>query len=113
MFGTLDRTPPHWPKAPSTPAEASFPMPWSITGAASSARAVPQAAGEPAWQPYGTDANYMAFKDAPVAGTHLLPGMYTLHEEVVCRRRANGSFAWNWNIGLVSPPLPSKGSCGQ
>ena len=25
-----------------------------------------EAAGEPAWQPYGTNRSYMAFKDAPV-----------------------------------------------
>jgi para-nitrobenzyl esterase len=111
VFGTLDRTPPHWPKAPSTPAEAKLSDAMVDYWSSFIRAGRPQAAGEPAWQPYGTDANYMAFKDAPVAGTHLLPGMYTLHEEVVCRRRANGSFAWNWNIGLVSPPLPSKGSC--
>jgi para-nitrobenzyl esterase len=113
VFGTLDRTPPHWPKAPSTPAEAKLSDAMVDYWSSFIRAGHPEAAGEPAWQPYGTDANYMAFKDAPVAGTHLLPGMYTLHEEVVCRRRANGSFAWNWNIGLVSPPLPSKGSCGQ
>jgi para-nitrobenzyl esterase len=50
----------------------------------------------------------MAFEDAPRPKTHLLPGMYELKEQVMCRRRAQGGIAWNWNIGIVSPPLPAK-----
>jgi para-nitrobenzyl esterase len=34
-----------------------------------------------------------------------MPGMYELHEEAVRRRRATGKDPWNWNTGLVSPPL--------
>jgi hypothetical protein len=29
---------------------------------------------------------------------------------VVRRRRAAGDIAWNWNIGLLSPSLPSADS---
>jgi para-nitrobenzyl esterase len=55
----------------------------------------------------------MAFEDAPRARTHLLPGMYELHEEVVCRRRAQGGIPWNWNVGVISPPLPPDAEqCG-
>jgi para-nitrobenzyl esterase len=36
-----------------------------------------------------------------------MPGMYELHEEVVCRRRAAGNQPWNWNVGIVSPNLPA------
>ncbi len=32
-------------------------------------------------------------------------GAYALHEEVVCRRLHAG-VAWNWNVGVVAPPLP-------
>jgi para-nitrobenzyl esterase len=35
-----------------------------------------------------------------------MPGMYELNEQVVCRRRASGTQAWNWNVGIVSPTLP-------
>jgi para-nitrobenzyl esterase len=31
--------------------------------------------------------------------------MYELHDEAVCRRRANGSLPWNWNVGVISPVL--------
>jgi para-nitrobenzyl esterase len=34
--------------------------------------------------------------------------MYALHEAVVCRRRAVGDIAWNWNVGILSPPLPPQ-----
>ena len=39
-----------------------------------------------------------------------MPGMYKLNEAVVCRRRAAGDVAWNWNVGLAAPPLPPKAS---
>ena len=42
--------------------------------------------------------------------THLLPGMYELNEQVVCRRRAAGGIPWHWNVGLASPPLPRRGA---
>jgi para-nitrobenzyl esterase len=40
-----------------------------------------------------------------------MPGMYDLNEEVMCRRRAQGSQPWLWNVGVASPPLPPKGGC--
>jgi para-nitrobenzyl esterase len=67
---------------------------------------VPAAGGQPAWRPYGTARHYMAFAGSPRPGTHLLPGMYELNEQVMCRRRAAGGIPWNWNVGIVSPPLP-------
>ncbi|SPE31849.1 hypothetical protein SBA3_1820014 [Candidatus Sulfopaludibacter sp. SbA3] len=51
----------------------------------------------------------MAFKDLPNPGKHLLPGMYELNEEVVCRRRASGDVSWNWNAGLAAPIFPAAG----
>jgi para-nitrobenzyl esterase len=68
---------------------------------------VPSAPAQPAWRPYGTERAYMAFEAGPQPGTHLMPGMYELNEKVVCRRRAKGGIAWNWNVGLASPPLPA------
>jgi len=35
-----------------------------------------------------------------------MPGMFALNERVMCRRRASGDQAWNWNVGLVSPVMP-------
>jgi para-nitrobenzyl esterase len=51
----------------------------------------------------------MTFADAPRPGTHLMPGMYELNEQVMCRRRAAGGIAWNWNVGIIAPPLPAGG----
>ena len=50
----------------------------------------------------------MAFEDVPRPKTHLMPGMYELNEQVVCRRRAAGGIPWHWNVGLASPPLPPE-----
>jgi para-nitrobenzyl esterase len=68
---------------------------------------VPSASGQAAWRPYGTEQAYMAFEAGPQPRTHLMPGMYELNEQVVCRRRAKGGIPWNWNVGLASPPLPA------
>ena len=67
----------------------------------------PAATGQPAWPAYGSARAYMAFEDAPHAKTRLMPGMYELNEQVVCRRRAKGGIPWHWNVGLASPPLPA------
>ena len=88
----------------------SCPTRCSTTGRASRAAACRAAAGQPAWPAYGTERAYMDFADAPRPGTHLLPGMYELNEQVVCRRRAKGGIPWNWNVGIVSPPLPAAGA---
>ncbi len=53
----------------------------------------PEAAGAPAWQPYDSTAAYMHFTDVPVPSEHVMPGMFTLNEEVMCRRRASGDAA--------------------
>ena len=66
----------------------------------------PRAAGQPDWRPYGAAGAYMDFGKTPQMAQDLLPGMYPLVEAVVCRRRAAGNLQWNWNVGLVSPPLP-------
>jgi para-nitrobenzyl esterase len=50
----------------------------------------------------------MTFADSPTPAAHLFPGMYEFNEQVICRRRAEGSVAWNWNVGLLSPPLPAQ-----
>jgi len=107
VFGTADRTPPQWPKIPGAPAEAALSDAMSGYWAAFARDGTPSAAQQPTWQPYGTGRAYMAFADIPRPGTNLLPGMYIFNEQVVCRRRAKGGIPWNWNIGIVSPPLPA------
>ena len=108
VFNNLDRTPPHWPRIPDSAGEhalsdamADYWISFAKTGR-------PVAANAPAWPAYGSAQAFMHFTDAPHPETKLMPGMYTLNEAVVCRRRAGGKLGWNWNVGLASPKLPPK-----
>jgi para-nitrobenzyl esterase len=111
VFGTMDRTPPLWPKIPATQEEAKLSDAMLDYWSSFARTGHPQAQDAPAWQPFGTAQAYMDFTDAPHPADHLLPGMYALHEEAVCRRKAGGDQPWNWNVGIVSPPLPDRKSC--
>lgn len=106
LFGTMARTPAHWPKIPDTPAERRLSNAMIEYWASFAATGRPMAPGEPDWLPFGETGNYMDFTTAPHLSRHLLPGMYQLNEAVVCRRRTAGNVPWNWNVGLASPPLP-------
>ena len=114
VFGTLDRTPAYWPKAQPTAVEAKLSD--AMVGYWSSfvRSAVPRATDEPSWPAFGLSGGVMVFQAAPKEYDDLFPGMYALHEEVVCRRRASGDMAWNWNVGLLSPALPPQtAGCGR
>ena len=108
VFGTADRTPPAWPKVSAEPSETKLSQVMTSYWAAFARTGSMNAANLPHWDAYGSERSYMHFADTPQAGTHLLPGMYELHEQVVCRRLAQGGISWNWNIGLAAPPLPAK-----
>lgn len=114
VFGTFDGTPQLWPRIPNTDEEKklSDAMIGYWSSFARSGR--PTAEEEPAWPEYGSTGAYMDITSAPLPSTRLLPGMYRLNEEVVCRRRASGDQPWNWNVGLASPILPPQQSqCKQ
>lgn len=106
VFGTVARTPPLWPKVPSTPVETKLSDAMLDYWASFIRSTEPSAAGHAEWPAYGSTRAYMTFAGEPSTGTHLMPGMYELNEEVVCRRRASGAQSWNWNVGIVSPTLP-------
>ncbi|QAY78860.1 carboxylesterase/lipase family protein [Sphingosinicella sp. BN140058] len=106
VFGTLDGTPPRWPKVPDADRPLSDAMIGYWTSFARTG--VPQAPGAPAWPAYGKEGAYMRFAAAPEPAIGLMPGMYDLNEEVMCRRRAEGKYGWNWNVGLAAPKLPPK-----
>jgi para-nitrobenzyl esterase len=108
VFGTLDGTPPLWPKIPATPQEGSFSDAMIGYWSSFARTGKPQAANEPDWPAFGSTGAYMAFEETPKLSDHLLPGMYEFMEETVCRRRASGDIAWNWNVGLYSPKLPAQ-----
>ena len=108
VFGTPDRTGPRWPRVPDTERERALSeaMIGYWTGFARDG--MPMAAAAPAWHPYAHGGSYMWFHDVPTPATELMPGMFALNEEVMCRKRAAGSAGWNWNVGLAAPVLPPK-----
>jgi para-nitrobenzyl esterase len=112
VFGTFDGTPPLWPRVPATSRELALSdaMLDYWTSFARSAR--PQAPGAPDWPAFGSGGAYMHFTEGPQPATGLMPGMYQLNEEVVCRRKVMGTIPWNWNVGLAAPKLPPQsGQC--
>jgi para-nitrobenzyl esterase len=108
VFGTFDGTPPLWPKIPEAEQERRLSDAMIGYWSSFARTGKPQAANEPVWPPFGTTGAYMKFEEAPQPSEHLLPGMYEFIEETVCRRRASGDMAWNWNVGLYSPKLPAQ-----
>jgi len=113
VFGTMDRTPPNWPKIPATAQETGLSDAMLDYWTSFARDGKPRAAKETNWPVYGTDAGYMNFTDTPHPSKNLMPGMYALHEEAVCRRKAAGGTAWNWNTGLASPVLEKQDGCGR
>jgi len=107
VFGTAAHTPPLWPKVPSTPVETGLSEAMLDYWASFIRSSEPTAAGHAPWPAYGSTRAYMTFAGEPRAATHLMPGMYELNEQVVCRRRASGAQSWNWNVGMLSPTLPA------
>jgi len=107
VFGTTAATPPHWPKVPQTAQEQRLSDAMLSYWATFARDGVPRAQGEEDWRPYDGARSYMAFDDAPRmrAGP---PSGYDIHEDVVCRRRAQGGVAWHWNVGIIAPALPSR-----
>lgn len=110
VFGNLTKTPQFWPKIPATPQEQALSAAMLGYWTSFARDGVPAVPGQPRWPAYAAGRGYMAFDRVPRAGTHLLPGMYELNEAVVCRRRAKGGVPWNWNVGVIAPPLPPKDS---
>ena len=106
VFGTMDRTPPKWPKIPDTPAERALSDAMLDYWASFTRSGTPTTSSGPAWPAYGTDRHYLYIGERAEARQDLMPGMFALNETVVCRRRAAGGIAWNWNTGLASPKLP-------
>lgn len=105
-LGTADRTPPNWPEIPDTDAEKRLSAAMLAYWVSFARDGVPVAPDQPEWLSYGDARAYMTFDGQPRPGAHLMPGMFELVEEVVCRRRAQGDQPWHWNVGIVAPPLP-------
>ncbi|MGH8297499.1 MAG: carboxylesterase family protein, partial [Steroidobacteraceae bacterium] len=107
VFGTLDATPPLWPKIPASAREQALSQAMLDYWASFARTGRPRAVHEPDWPAFGSAGAYMHFTGAPHPAKDLMPGMYRLHEQVVCRRMAAGDQPWGWNVGLWAPKLPA------
>lgn len=113
MFGTLDAAVSPWPEPPRNRQERALSDTMMQYWASFARDGKPVAAGAPEWPAYGNSATGMVFNEVPKAVPGLARERFELHEEVVCRRRAAGTLQWNWNVGILSPPLPSQDkACG-
>ena len=105
IFGTMYTTPPNWPPLPNTGDERAFSDAMIAYWSSFVANGEPRAAHASDWTAYGSSRAYMHFRDTPHMEENVFPGMYELHEESVCRRKASDASPWNWNTGLISPVL--------
>lgn len=106
VFGTFDKTPPNWPAIPDTASERQFADSMLDYWTSFARTGRPTAADGPDWEPFAPGGRYMNFGDAPKLSWPFMPGMYDLHEKVVCRRRQDGSQSWNWRTGSLAPVVP-------
>ncbi|MBX3564039.1 MAG: carboxylesterase/lipase family protein [Sphingomonas sp.] len=112
MFGTIDRVSALWPAIPDTPGERALSTAMVDYWASFVKSGSPGAQRQPAWPAHNKRAAYMRFAGAPQLAADLFPGQYALHEQVICRRRAAGNVPWNWNAGVIAPPLaPATEKC--
>ena len=107
VFDTFDGTPPLWPKNAHTAEEDALAAAMGDYWTSFARTGRPQAKNAPDWPAYSPDARYMHFAATPTPARDLMPGMYDLNEKVMCRRRAAGTVAWGWNVGLWAPKTPA------
>ncbi|MET0308709.1 MAG: carboxylesterase family protein [Sphingomonas sp.] len=114
VFNTAANTPAGWPRIPDTAGERKFAAAMLDYWTSFARNAAPAATGAPAWKPFSAGGAYMAFADMPNLARSFMPGMFELHEEAMCRRRASGTQSWNWRIGSIAPELPQAVTqCGS
>jgi para-nitrobenzyl esterase len=107
VFDTFDGTPPLWPKNAHSPEEDALTRAMGDYWTSFARTGRPQAKSAPDWPAYAPGAHYMHFAATPTPERELMPGMYDLNETVMCRRRANGTTPWGWNVGLWAPKAPA------
>lgn len=103
VFGVLDAGLPNWPKIPDTAPERALSNAMIDYWTSFARDGKPVAKAAPAWKAYGSTRSYIHFTDVPRVETNLMPGMFELHESVVCRRRAEGKNGWLFNTGVAAP----------
>jgi para-nitrobenzyl esterase len=106
VFGSFGATPAGWPAIEDNAEERriSDAMLDYWTGFARDGR--PIASNGPDWETFAPNRTYVTFENAPRQSAPFMPGMYELHEQVMCRRREDGAQSWNWRSGSAAPVLP-------
>ncbi len=110
MFGTISKAVAPWPEIPDTAEERGLSEAMMAYWASFARDGRPAAQDNAVWPAYEDQATGMVFAEEPQPWAMLSRNRFDLHEEVVCRRRAAGNIPWNWNVGILSPPLPPKDS---
>jgi para-nitrobenzyl esterase len=106
VFGTLDGVPAFWPAIPDTAEQRAISNAMLDYWTSFARTGRPTARNGPDWKAFGGDRAFMTFGDAPRLSGDFMPGMYELHEQVMCRRRQDGAQSWNWRSGSLAPVLP-------
>jgi para-nitrobenzyl esterase len=108
VFGRIGSNAPvleNWPRAHG-PAEEALSNAMIAYWTSFARTGIPQAPGAPNWPTFAPGKRYMHFAAKPEVGADLMPGMYTLNEEVMERRRRAGNQPWEANVGVAAPVLP-------
>ena len=108
MFGTIWETTDSWPRIPRTEQQRGLSDAMVDYWTSFARTGQPVAEGHPDWPAFGDEEAFMVFDDKPFVVNDVLGDRYDLYEETVCRRRAAGDQQWNWNVGVISPPLPPR-----
>ncbi|GAA6189789.1 carboxylesterase family protein [Litorivita sp. NS0012-18] len=126
LFDTMEQSPPAWPKAPRSGAEAALTRTIGEYWTSFAKDGQPRSDGAPLWPDYGTGRRGAAdqpadaaaqqgadrpaaagavlhFADQPALRYDLFGGMYDLIEADFARKRAAGNLPWNWSVGVASP----------
>lgn len=108
VFGTFDATPAHWPRIPDTADQRGVSDAMIDYWTSFARNGAPVAENGPDWAPFAQDRAFMRFNQGARLENQFIPGMYELHEEVMCRRRESGVQSWNWRSGSTAPVLPAS-----
>lgn len=106
VFGTISATPANWPAIPDTADERRVSDAMLDYWTSFARTGSPVAVHAPAWTTFAPDHAYMTFNQSAVLSADFMPGMFELHEQIMCRRRESGRQSWNWRSGSAAPALP-------
>ena len=111
-LGNTDKVTPNWPQIPDTPNERAFADKLFSYWVSFTRDGTLDPEGAPAWPAFGRDGHVMVFTDEFVRRSGGMGPAFALHDELVCRRAADGSISWHWNVGIASPKNPGpQSSC--